>query len=59
MIFLPRGQVFETAPEDARAKGEATPELSAAFHDPAVAFARVYEVVVVALIIARMVLKPN
>ena len=57
-IFLPRGRVFEAALEDARAKGEVTPELAAAFHDPAVAFARIYEAVVVAVIVALMVLKP-
>ena len=57
-IFLPRGKVFEAALEDARAKGEVTPELAAAFHDPAVAFARIYEAVVVAVIVVLMVLKP-
>jgi uncharacterized membrane protein len=57
-IFLPRGRVFEAALEDARTKGEVTPELAAAFRDPAVAFARIYEAAVVAAIVALMVLKP-
>jgi hypothetical protein len=58
LIFLPRGRVFEAALADARARGTVTPELTAAFHDPMVAFARTYEAVVVAIVIALMVLKP-
>lgn len=58
LIFLPRGRVFEAALGDARSRGTVTPELTAAFHDPKVAFARTYEAVVVAIVIALMVLKP-
>jgi uncharacterized membrane protein len=58
LIFLPRGRVFEAALHDARQRGSVTPELTAAFHDPWVAFARTYEIVVVAIVIALMVLKP-
>ena len=58
LVFLPRGTVFEAALEDARERGEVTPELRTAFRDPAVAFARRYEVVVVAVVLALMVLKP-
>lgn len=50
--------MFEAALDDARERGEVTPELGDAFGDPAVAFARRYEVAVVALILALMVLKP-
>jgi hypothetical protein len=57
-IFLPRGKVFEAALHEARDRGEVTPRLSAAFRDPAVAFARRYEVAMVAVVIASMVLKP-
>lgn len=57
-IFLPRGKMFEAALEDARARGEVTPQLAAAFRDPAVAFARTYEAAVVAVVVALMVLKP-
>ena len=39
-VFLPRGRVFEHALVDARAKGEVTPELKAAFGDRAVRNAR-------------------
>jgi Predicted integral membrane protein (DUF2269) len=57
-IFLPRGRAFEEAVAAARGQGEVTVELVAAFRDPAVAFARTYEAVVVAVIVALMVLKP-
>ena len=58
LIFLPRGRVFEAALDDARQRGSVTPELTAAFHDPRVAFARTYEMVVIAIVIALMILKP-
>ena len=58
LVFLPRGRVFEGALEDARIRGQVTPELSAAFRDRAVWAARTTEVLVVAFIIALMVLKP-
>ena len=58
LIFLPRGRVFEAALDDARQRGSVTPALTAAFHDPRVAFARNHEIVVVAIVIALMVLKP-
>jgi hypothetical protein len=58
LIFLPRGKVFGTALADARAQGKVTPALTEAFHDPAVAFARNYEMVVIAVIVALMVVKP-
>ena len=58
LVFLPRGRIFEAAMADARARGTVTPELQAAWADPAVRFARRYELVSVALIIALMVLKP-
>lgn len=57
-VFIPRGRVFEAAMADARAKGIITPALRAAWADRAVAFARRYELVGTALIVALMVLKP-
>ena len=39
-------------------RGEVTPELSAALRDPAVAAARAYEIVTLAVIITLMVTKP-
>ena len=58
LIFLPRGRVFESALAGARQRGTVTPELTTAFRDPWVAFARTYEAVIVGLVIALMVLKP-
>lgn len=58
IVFLPRGRAFEAALADARRRGEVTSELTEALSDPAVAFARTAELVVVAVIIALMVLKP-
>ena len=57
-VFLPRGRVFEHAFEDAKAKGEITPELRAALDDPAVRNARWLELIVVAIILSLMVTKP-
>ena len=57
-VFLPRGRIFEAALEDARRKNAVTPELSAAFRDPAVAAARLTETVGGVVIVALMVLKP-
>jgi hypothetical protein len=58
LVFLPRGRVFEAAMGSARAAGTVTPELRAAFRDPAVAFAHRYELGAVTLVVALMVLKP-
>ena len=58
LVFLPRGRVFERALVHARARGAVTPELSAAFRDGAVAFARAYEMVTIAAIVVLMVTKP-
>lgn len=57
-VFLPRGKVFEGALEQARQRGEVTPELRTALRDPAVRNARAAEIVVVAVIVALMVTKP-
>jgi hypothetical protein len=58
LIFLPRGRVFDAAMADARLDGAVTPELRAAFADPQVARAHRYELVMVAIVVALMVLKP-
>ena len=58
LVFLPRGRVFEAALADARQRGTVTPDLSAAFRDPRVAFARTYEAAIVGVVVALMVLKP-
>lgn len=58
LVFLPRGRIFDAALEEARQRGEVTAELSAAFQDRGVAFARRYELTVVAVILGLMVVKP-
>jgi hypothetical protein len=58
-IFIPRGRRFEAALAAAREAGSVTPELREAFADGAVRFARTAEVVVVAIIVVLMVLKPT
>jgi hypothetical protein len=58
LALLPRGRVFGAEMEAARAAGTVTPGLQAAFRDRAVAAARYYEVIVIAVVVALMVLKP-
>jgi uncharacterized membrane protein len=57
-IFVPRGRTFEAEMAAAREAGTVTPGLRAAWADPAVAFARRYELAAIGLIVALMVLKP-
>lgn len=58
LVFIPRGRAFGRAMEGALRAGAWTDELRAAFDDRAVAFARWYEIVGVAVILVFMVLKP-
>lgn len=57
-IFRPRGRIFAAALADATGRGIVTPELRAVFADRVVAAARTYEVVVIVVVVALMVLKP-
>jgi hypothetical protein len=57
LIFLPRGRTFEAAMTAAHEQRVVTPELRAAFADPRAAFARRYELVMVGIVVALMVLK--
>ena len=57
-VFLPHGKVFEASLEDAKRRGEVTPELRTALRDPAVRNARALELVAVAIIITLMVTRP-
>lgn len=57
-VFLPHGKIFEEALEDAKGRGEVTPELRTALRDPAVRNARAAEIVVVAVIVTLMATKP-
>jgi hypothetical protein len=58
LVFLPRGRVFEAALGEATARGETTPSLRAAFHDPATRAARLYEAAAVTVILVLMLAKP-
>ena len=58
LVFLPRGRVFAAALADATAAGVVTPELSAAFRDPVVFAAHVYELAVIVGIFVLMITKP-
>ena len=57
-VFLPHGKIFGSALEDAKQRGEVTPELRMALYDPAVRNARATELVNVAVILTLMVTKP-
>jgi Predicted integral membrane protein (DUF2269) len=57
-VFVPRGKRFASALAEAEHVGSVTPALSAAYGDPLVRFAHVYEVLAVACVIALMVTKP-
>jgi hypothetical protein len=58
LVFIPRGRLFEAALTRATEIGEVSPELTAAFGDALVGFARIYEVVAVAAVLVLMVTKP-
>jgi hypothetical protein len=58
LVFLPRGKVFDGALASAVEVGHVTPELMSALRDSAVAAARGYEFVVVAVVMLLMVTKP-
>jgi hypothetical protein len=57
-VFLPRGKIFEKAFQEAIVQDQVTPELTAAFRDPIVRAAHIYELVILTVIVILMVLKP-
>jgi uncharacterized membrane protein len=57
-VFIPRGRGFGTALDEAVAAGHVTDRLSAAFRDPVVRAAHIWELVAIAVIIWLMVAKP-
>jgi uncharacterized membrane protein len=57
-VFLPRGRIYRKALQEAGARGTVTPELRAALHDPAVRWARLYEILMLLVITFLMVVKP-
>lgn len=58
LVFLPRGKVFAAALAEATAAGVVTPGLSAAFRDPVVFAAHVYELAVIVGVFVLMITKP-
>jgi hypothetical protein len=57
-VFIPRGKVFDASLHEALAQGQVTPTLRAAFADRTVGAARLYELVVVGVVIVLMVARP-
>jgi hypothetical protein len=58
LVFLPKGKLFGAALDEAEARGEYTPELRAAFHDPVTRAAHVYELGAVTVVLVLMLTKP-
>ncbi len=57
-VFIPRGKLFGAAFDEAVAIGSVTNRVSAAFRDPVVRAAHIYELVAIVAIIWLMVVKP-
>jgi hypothetical protein len=58
LVFLPRGKVFAAAFEHAEAEGRVTQGLSAAWADPVVRGAHVYELVTATIVLILMLTQP-
>ena len=58
LVFLPKGRIFGRLMDDAIALDAVTPELAAAWSDPTVRVAHVYELGVVSIVLALMITKP-
>jgi hypothetical protein len=58
LVFLPKGKVFEAALSAAEAVERVTPELEAAWHDPIVRAAHVYELGAITIVLILMLTKP-
>jgi len=58
LVFLPKGRLFGAALDEAEARGEFTPALRAAFHDPVTRAAHVYELGAVTAVLVLMLTKP-
>jgi hypothetical protein len=57
-IFMPKAREFEKYLQEAVAQRQVTPQLRAVFQDPLARAAHYYEIVVLVVVIALMVLKP-
>jgi hypothetical protein len=58
LIFLPRGRVFDAAIQEAQRQGQVTPALTAAWRDPVVRAAHVYELGTTTVVLVLMLSKP-
>jgi uncharacterized membrane protein len=58
LVFVPQGRQFEAILEDAKRKGEITPELRAEDARPLVVWAHRWENIAVALVVFLMIAKP-
>lgn len=57
-VFIPRGKGFGAALDEAVAAGHVTDRLSAAFRDPVVRAAHIWELIALTLIVWLMIAKP-
>jgi hypothetical protein len=57
-VFIPRGRVFGAILEEAVRLDRVTERLAAAFRDPVVRLAHIYEIAALVVIIFLMVTKP-
>jgi uncharacterized membrane protein len=57
-VFLPRGRVFQAALDEATAAGKVDDRLAAAFRDPVVRAAHIWELLAIVIIIWLMIAKP-
>lgn len=58
LVFIPRGREFESAFQEAERQGMMTRELQAAWHDPVVRAAHLYELGAVTVVLILMLAKP-
>jgi hypothetical protein len=58
LFLVPRRKRREAAAEDAIKKGTITPELRAVLDDPAIRRFRIFEMVIIAIVVTMMVAKP-
>jgi Predicted integral membrane protein (DUF2269) len=58
LVFLPRGKRFAVALQEAEAREEVTPALTAAFADRVTAAAHAYELIAIVAVLALMIAKP-
>jgi hypothetical protein len=58
LVFLPRGKIFDAALAEAETRGGITPGLTAAWSDPVVRGAHLYELATSTVILVLMLAKP-